>query len=179
MKLLKKIVIILMLNIIIITTLGIGVNKSNATDIYAVGIVELYSKSKLICLKYGDFNYSIDFVVYEEGDKQYPAYPLLKKSIDVADGNRVKTEVYGNLKDAVIRSVILNGYPFKQPKELGCDTEMDAYGATNIAINTILNGYELEKFEPFDEEGEKILCAAKKILENIGDPIRGNKKMGV
>ena len=170
MKLLKKVVVVLMLKVIIITMFGVGINKSNATDVYVVGEVGLYSKSMLVCMSYEGSNYPIDFVVYKEGDFEYPAYPLWKKARCVVDANKTKTEIDGIFKNAVVRSAILNGYPFKQPEELGCESEIEAYGATSIAINNILNGCDLGKFNPFDTKGERILNATKKILKKTVDP---------
>ncbi|GAB6169378.1 hypothetical protein JCM1393_18380 [Clostridium carnis] len=80
-----------------------------------------------------------------EIDKSYPHGEKFSKMDTVAKG---------------IENIILSGYPNKSPKELGVDSEEQAYFATQIAIWSLMEGYNVNKFRG---NNPKIITAIKNI----------------
>ncbi|MDU3723223.1 MAG: thioester domain-containing protein [Clostridium celatum] len=68
----------------------------------------------------------------------------------------------GNVRNDII-GILAAGYPNKSIKELGVDTENDAYFATQIALWSKIEGYDINKFQI---SNIKILDAIKNIYAN-------------
>lgn len=62
-----------------------------------------------------------------------------------------------------IKNVLISGYPNKSAKELNLDSDDDAYFATQIAIWSVIEGYDMSKFTG---STPKVLSAIKNIYEN-------------
>lgn len=98
-------------------------------------------KSKLYTIKYENFYISAknikadneNIILYcLEIDKGYPAGQNFKLSVDA---------------EKEISSIIAAGYPSKTPEELNVENESQAYFATQLAIWSYIEGYDVNKIE--------------------------------
>ncbi len=64
-----------------------------------------------------------------------------------------------------IIDIIHAGYPYKTKEELKCDSEFEAYVATQEAIYTVYDKRELSKYQAKDAMGQRIYDAMIQILE--------------
>ena len=99
-------------------------NVSKATVIEQKSTVKLYSKGELICLVYNG--------------KEYPAYCVNREKDGVTEDysyDVIAENIYSN---NLVWNAVINGYPFKTPQELGCNTEIEAFTATKLAIYDML-----------------------------------------
>lgn len=131
--------------------------------------------------------YSIIKYKDDNGD-EHVAYCIDESKLGVGyvkgdvDGYEVElTEVISNEK---VWRVIVNGYPYKTPEELGVETEEDAYLATKRAIYSMIKGYteadvrenyrvgqkEIngQALEDIQRRGEKVINAICNLV-NIGN----------
>jgi len=113
----------------------------------------------------------VDYVVYkDENLKEYPAYCLNETSHGVGtwegslEGYNVQLSEI--IKDDRIWRVITNGYPYKQPEEIGVENEQDAFVATKYAIYSIISDYTVrERYKGGTNRGEKIVDAIEKLVD--------------
>ena len=54
---------------------------------------------------------------------------------------------------------------FKTPQELGCNTEIEAFTATKLAIYDMLYDYDMSKFNICANNGQIVLNAMRQIRE--------------
>jgi hypothetical protein len=128
--------------------------------------------------------YSIINYIDENGDKHI-AYCLDENLFGVGyvkgDVETYEVEIKNLIKDEKIWRVIVNGYPYKTPEELGVETEEDAYIATKRAVYSMISGYTVEdvkenyrvgqtvingeNLEDIKRRGEKIINAILKLVD--------------
>ena len=60
---------------------------------------------------------------------------------------------------------IVNGYPYKEPREIGVDTEDEAYFVTQQAIYCVMVNRSMSLYRGISEDGEKIVEAIKNLKE--------------
>lgn len=63
--------------------------------------------------------------------------------------------------------VLVNGYPYKSAKEMGLDSDWDAYFATKQAIYRVIDGKSTEPYSAKDSSGNKVVEKIKELV-NIG-----------
>ena len=63
--------------------------------------------------------------------------------------------------------VLVNGYPYKSAKEMGLDSDWDAYFATKQAIFRVIDGKSTEPYSAKDSSGNKVVEKIKELV-NIG-----------
>ena len=129
-------------------------------------IINLYAKEKLQCLIYKGVLVRNEFVVYNKNGIEYPSYCINREleGVTVENGGyAVETE---NLIDnLLVWRAIINGYPYKTIEDLGCNTEMEAFAATKMAVYDMLYNYDWNDFSFANEQGERVLLATKKIAQ--------------
>ena len=114
-------------------------------------------------------NIQTKYIVYNYNNVKYPAYCISHGLDGVDEAGSYNVTISDNiLKDEKIWRVIVNGYPYKSPAQLGVYNGEDAYIATKQAIYTvILNRNVREFYKGADERGEKIVDLIER-LANIG-----------
>ena len=161
----KKIVSIILVLITIITTMGIFQNKSNAAT-FIVDEADLYSKGELVCLRYqGSIVVGVEFVVYEKDGIEYPAYCLNRNLPGVTEDVEYTVKIDGLVTDNKIWRAVTNGYPYKTAKELGCNSDIEAFAATKMAVYDMMYNYDWDDFEGMDAQGTRVLNAAINIAK--------------
>ena len=159
-----KTFIILMISAMLFTAQILS-NASKATVIEQNSTVKLYSKGELICLVYNGIKIGTQFVVYEKDGKEYPAYCVNREKDGVTEDysyDVIAEKIYSN---NLVWNAVINGYPFKTPQELGCNTEIEAFTATKLAIYDMLYDYDMSKFNICANNGQIVLNAMRQIRE--------------
>lgn len=131
--------------------------------------------------------YSI--IKYKDGNgDEHVAYCLDESKFGVGyvkgDVDGYEVQLTKLISDEKVWRVIINGYPYKTPEELGVETEDDAYLATKRAIYAVVKGYTekdvMENYrvgdkvikgqalEDIKRRGEKVLTAICNLV-NIGN----------
>ena len=151
-------IVVCVLNAITITTFA-NINSKN-----------LYSKGDCgRLLKKGDIVVKTYIVVYNENGKEYPAYCLDKNKAGVDDNLSYSVNLDGVIKNVYIWKAITNGYPYKTPEEMGCNTIGEAFMATKMAVYSVLYNYTINDFSPIGEAGQRTWNALNNILLKVND----------
>ncbi len=151
---------------------------SNAYSIYATEVESSGLDGNIVDLKFKEHcgelfktqdripNYS--YVTYEKNGKEYPVYCLNNDLGGVMEGFEYPVKVTGKIEDEFAWKVIVNGYPYKTPEELGVANRIEAFVATKLAVNMALNeDYADDKYTALDtDESRRVISAYKAILEN-------------
>lgn len=117
-------------------------------------------------LKYNGIQLITAYVTYNDNGKDAPAYCLNKtlKGVGSVDAYSVSANDY--VTDVGLWRRIINGYPYKTIKELGCANKYEAFAATKQAIYCYIHGNNPDLYEPIGEAGTRTLNAMKKIIAN-------------
>ena len=103
------------------------------------------------------------YYIYE--GKEYPAYCLNNDRDGVTAAGSYTVDINSLEKDVRIWRVIINGYPYKTPAQMGVDTWHDAYVATKQAVYSILYNRDVKTFyNGGDSRGTKIVNAMDKMV---------------
>jgi hypothetical protein len=162
-KLITKLIVVFaivtcVLNIVTIKTFA-NIDKKN-----------LYSKGDCgRLLKKGDTAVKTYVVVYNQDGKEYPAYCLDKNKAGVDDSINYDVTLDGVIKNVYIWKAITNGYPYKTPEEMGCNTVGEAFMATKMAVYSVLYNYTINDFSPIGEAGTRTWNALNNILLKVND----------
>ena len=156
----KKIIIILslimLLTSIILQTSSIA--TENTVTLYGTHVFgDLLSRNgeELRCI----------YIVYQKDGVEYPSYCLneplggatLSFSYDVNTDNLIT--------DAELWRTVVNGYPYKTPEELGCETKEEAYFATRHAIYCSIYDRDPNSYVSMGTPaGDRTLSAMKQIV---------------
>lgn len=160
----KKIISIILslLMIMGITTISTRCQASFTmykADVYSKGLYKDY-------LRWNGIGIIFNYVVYEKNGKEYPAY-CLNKDLDGATLDftySVSTdELLTNVK---VWRTIINGYPYKTYKELGCATKEEAFLATKQAVYCALYDRDPYTYIATDAVGERTRNALIQIVAN-------------
>ena len=159
----RKIMSIILILITMITIIGIFQNNVNAAT-YIIDQADLYSKGELVCLIYkGYIKVGVQFVVYKKDGIEYPAYCLNRNLPGVTEDDEYSVTVDGLVTNSKIWRAVTNGYPYKTAKELGCNSDIEAFAATKMAVYDMMYNYDWNDFEGINEQGNRVLAAAIKI----------------
>lgn len=159
----KHIIAITLILITITTTICLLQNKSNAAT-YIIDEANLYSKGNLMCLIYKDsIRVVVEFVVYKKDGVEYPAYCLNRELPGVTEDEEYTVKVDNLVTDAKIWRAVNNGYPFKSADELGCNSDIEAFAATKMAVYDMMYNYDWDDFSGMNDQGDRVLDAAIKI----------------
>lgn len=117
--------------------------------------------------KKGWYEVKCNYICYKEDEEKYPAYCIMPGTHGVDEEGSYTVTINKLLNDKLIYNILLNGYPYKTPSQLGVETADDAYVATKLALKSVLLDREIsEHYRALDEKGEKIISAMEKIAEN-------------
>ena len=161
----KKIISIILIIVTMITTFSIFNNTSKAAT-YLIDEADLYSKGEIVCLTYKDsIKVGVEFVVYEKNGVEYPAYCLNRDLPGVTGEGGYNVKVDKLVTNSKIWRAVTNGYPFKSAKQLGCNSDIEAFAATKMAVYDMMYNYDWNDFKGINEQGKRVLDAAIKISE--------------
>lgn len=117
--------------------------------------------------KKGWYEVKCNYICYKEDEEKYPAYCIMPGTHGVDEEGAYTVTINKLLNDKLIYNILLNGYPYKTPSQLGVETVDDAYVATKLALKSVLLDREIsEHYRALDEKGEKIITAMEKIAES-------------
>ena len=106
---------------------------------------------------------------YDDDGNFNPAY-CMNRDLDGAGTGAYYVTTENILEDDAIWRVIKNGYPFKNGKELGLESDYNAFLVTKMAVYCMLGQAKIEYFkaEDDDKEAKAMLNALKKLVD-IGE----------
>ena len=158
----KQIIAILLVLITIVTTLSIFKTNAKAAT-YLIDEADLYSKEELVCFTYQGIKIGVEFVVYKKDGVEYPAYCLDKTLPGVTTDGGYTVSVDKLVNNNKIWRAVTNGYPFKTAKQLGCNSNAEAFAATKMAVYDAMYNYDLDVFEGLNAQWYRIVTAEEKI----------------
>ena len=160
-KISKAIIAIMLLIVIDVSLVANCVQASNTIEenIYQIDYCEKV-------LKYKGIPRGAAYVVYKKGTVEYPAYCINPERIGVGETDAYNVDVNGYITDVILWRIIINGYPYKQPLELGVANAKEAYLATKQAIYCYLDNRDVNAYTGIGEAGERTLNALKQIWRN-------------
>ena len=158
----KQIIAILLVLITIVATLSIFKTNAKAAT-YLIDEADLYSKEELVCFTYQGIKIGVEFVVYKKDGVEYPAYCLDKTLPGVTTDGGYTVSVDKLVNNNKIWRAVTNGYPFKTAKQLGCNSDAEAFAATKMAVYDAMYNYDWDDFEGLNAQGDRIVSAAEKI----------------
>ena len=159
-KLSLVVLLISIINIILLVNTVQAVEKGGQITIYTKGYFDRIIKKDQIIVKTAH-------AVYQENGKEYPVYCLNRELHGVGDYiAKYDVENQEKIKDLGLWRVIINGYPYKTPEQLGAANEQEAYTATKQAIYCHIYNTRLEQYTAINEAGIRTINAMNTILEN-------------
>lgn len=159
----KKIVSLILMLVTIISSIFAFENSAKAAT-YIIDEVDLYSKGELVCLIYQkNIKVGVEFVVYKKDGVEYPAYCLNRNVPGVTEDKGYSVKAERLVTDNKIWRAVTNGYPFKTAKQLGCNSDIEAFAATKMAVYDMMYNYNWDDFQGMNAQGDRVLNAAIKI----------------
>ena len=158
----RKILSIILVLITIIASMCMFPNTSNAAT-YIIEEADLYSKGELVCFKHGETLIGVQFVVYKKDGVEYPAYCLDRTLPGVTEKDEYTVSADTLVTNNKVWRAVTNGYPFKTPKQLGVNSEIEAFAATKMAVYDALYNYDWDDFSGINAQGNRVVAAAEKI----------------
>ncbi len=175
----RKIVILSLILILILSAFyNCFAFEIGKKDIVSIGSCETYFKYK------GKPNH-VEFVIYENNGKQYPAYCLNPELNGIGTGGvgNYSVNVYEKLKNVNAWRAIVNGFPYKTLAELGVQSKEEAFTATKTAVYTMMFNRNTNDYEPLDSEGaQRAYNAYLKIVNdarNCIEPFEENIQISI
>ncbi|MGN1269645.1 MAG: collagen binding domain-containing protein [Clostridia bacterium] len=169
MKLFNKITTILMISILFFNIfLYIGSTSIVKASVAPAEKADLYSKGEVVLFNYDNIGIGVEVIVYQKDGKEYPVYCLNKGRPGVTTDFQYSVTLTQMLANQKVWRAITNGYPFKTPKELGCETMQEAYAATKMAVYDTMYNYDLSKFTNHNDldSNRRVVNAIKQIITN-------------
>lgn len=167
---LKKIIILLMTMIIILTNF-IGINISMAVTDNQVLTVKKGTEYGAT-IKEGNATLRYVRTYYEGNGGIYPVYCLDKSKPGVSELPGIteyQVEVSEKITDERLWRIIMNSFPYVDAFEMGCDTPAQAFIATKEAISYILYDKNIDEYSAINEDGRIILTAIKTLIQIAND----------
>ena len=168
-KILKKIPVILLISIIFISY-SINIVKA-VYEITEANIVKIgqapyhlkyYNESKKM------YTYVICSIVgYYKNDKFYPAYCLNRDMPGVEYEKSYTVDVDNVIENNKIWRIVKNGYPYKTAKEMGLESDYDAFAVTKFAVYCLQGQADINLYtaDEDDVEGQAMLKALHDLVE--------------
>ena len=161
----KTLKIIAMAILIIITNFILLINA-----VQAVGgeQIKIYTKGEFKrIIRFNGIVVKTANAVYQKNGQEHPAYCLNKDLQGVGE----KVETYditeqGKITDLGLWRIIINGYPYRTPEQLGVADEGEAYTATKQAVYCHIYNRGTENYAAIGDAGNRVINAINKILEN-------------
>lgn len=163
----KKVISVVLLLIIILTNISqvFAINVGNSAIITNLGDCNeehIYYTRNGVRMKI-----STKYLVYQENGQNYPAYCLNRELPGAEIGDYpVTVEDFNKIsKSEEIWRVLLNGYPYKNAKQIGVENDMQAYICTKQAVYRIIDGESADNYSAVDEKGYAMVKAIKKLVD--------------
>ena len=167
-KLNKKIIYIFMIIIILFSNLQNIVLAKEIGDSAKLKSIGHCNRNVEFKFSSGWSTIKCDYIGYTDGGKNYPAYCVLHGKDGVEDAGSYSVDLTKILDDVRLYRVIINGFPYKTPSQLGVEDEYDAYMATKQAINCVMLDRDVRSlYRGKDSSGNKVVDAIEKLV-NIG-----------
>ena len=116
------------------------------------------------------------YICYKEDGEKYPAYCIIPNTNGVDEEGSYTVTIDKLIDNKLIYNVLINGYPYKTPAQLGVQSSDDAYVATKLALKNALLDRDVTGFyKGADARGEKILEAMFSIIEKGKNGNAANK----
>ena len=120
------------------------------------------------------------YICYKEDGEKYPAYCIMPNTNGVDEEGSYTVTIDKLIDNKLIYNVLINGYPYKTPSQLGLDTADDAYVATKLALKNALLDRDVTGFyKAADTRGEKIMTAMFGIIQKGKNGNAGNKDANI
>lgn len=159
MKITKKIILILLISLLLLTNVVYANKISISKDLYVSSEIPLI-------FSYSEIDLETKHVYYDDRGKSYPAYCMDQLLQGVTKENPYSVRVEKQITDINLWRIITNGYPYKDLEQLGCLSEDEAYAATQHAIYCYLGKLNKDIYLGEGEKGKRALKAMKKIITN-------------
>lgn len=167
MKSCKKITTMLMISILFCNMLlSMTIAKPVKAVVTQVEKIDLKSKGEVVLFNYDTIGIGVEVIVYEKDGKEYPVYCLNKGKQGITQDFEYSVTLDKKIANQKIWRAITNGYPFKTPEELGCETMQEAYAATKMAVYDTMYNYDIEKFTVHNNiaSNRRVVNAIKQII---------------
>ena len=106
------------------------------------------------------------YICYIDNGQKYPAYCIVPNTNGVDEEGSYTVTVNKLVNNKLIYNILINGYPYKTPAQLGVEADYDAYVATKLALKNALLDRDVTGFyKAADARGEKTLAAMFRIIE--------------
>ena len=160
----KKIILIIILSLIAILAIVLPMKAKanfsiNEADLYSKGVYSNY-------LHFGNTGIIFNYVVYSKDGVEYPAYCLNKDVDGVTKESAYSVSTNELLTNVKVWRAIINGYPYKTPEALGCQTPEEAYIATKQAVYCMLYDRDVNEYKANDEREQRVLNALTQIYRH-------------
>lgn len=100
---------------------------------------------------------TMSYIGYYENGNVYPAYCLNRDLSGIDKNGSYSVDIQGILEDENVWRVIINGFPYKTPSDLGVENELDAYCATKQAVFCVIDDLDpYTHYTAATQRGEKI-----------------------
>lgn len=133
-------------------------------------------------LKYQGSEKKAPYVVYQKNGRNYPAYCLNPHSngIGTSGIGDYSVDVESRVSNVAVWRMIINGFPYKTPAELGAANEDEAYTATKFAVYTAIDNRNPEDYTAVNTEAgrrtlevyKKIVNAGRNSIETLDDNLQ-------
>lgn len=105
------------------------------------------------------------YMVQKMNGEENPAYCLNYGRDGATENYSYDVTISNQITDMELWRTIINGYPYKTPQELGCETKEEAYLATRQAVYCALYQRDPESYHALGgAAGERTLAALKSIV---------------
>lgn len=157
-KFISILFIFLILNSILIFN---SVKATNSNSVSS-NIISNGSCQNLIMYK-GSY-ITTDYTFFEKDGVKYPAYNLEKNGQTIKQGVKYPVSAISAINDVQLWRILVNGFPYKVPSELGCVNDEEAFTATKQAVYCYMHSYDKDYYSGIGESGSRIVNAIKLIL---------------
>ena len=168
-KIIKKIPIILLLSIIFISYVSNivkAVYEIKEASIVKIGEapyhLKYYNESKKM------YSYSVCSIVgYYKENKFYPAYCLNRDLHGVGYVNSYTVDIDNVIENNQVWRAVKNGYPYKTAREMGLESDYDAFAVTKFAVYCLLGQADINLYtaDENDAEGQAMLRALRNLVD--------------
>lgn len=156
----RKIIII---GILLVILVGFILSNTSMANEETVNIYATHRFGNL--LERDRIDLTCIYMVQKMNGEENPAYCLNYGRDGATENFSYNVTVNKQITDMQLWRTVINGYPYKTPEELGCETKEEAYLATRHAIYCTLYNRDPESYHSLGgAAGERTLAALKNIV---------------
>ena len=168
-KIIRKSIIILLIAIIFISYAFNTVKAVyEITESYIQKIGEAPYHLKYYNSEKGIYTYAICSIVgYYQNGKFYPAYCLNRDLNGVGKVENYTVDVDKIIENNRVWRAVKNGYPYKTAKEMGLESDYDAFAVTKFAVYCLTGQADVNLYiaDEEDKEGQAMIRALNNLVE--------------